>query len=123
MKQTFFPLFCLALVLCACQPKADSLIGEWKADKVSVQFDERRSTPDMVKQVGELEKHNHFVINNDSSLVFYSLDTKATGRISTDKQGSLFWDCDYFGQWNNGEIVTTTSSPLGEITIVYKKAE
>lgn len=123
MKKTILFHFCLALVLCACQPKTDSLIGEWKADKVSVQFDERHSTPEMVKQVGELEKHNRFVINHDSVLVFNSLETETAGRITTDKHGSLFRDAVYFGQWKNGEIVTTTPSPLGEITIVYKKVK
>lgn len=123
MKKTIPFLFCLALALCACQPKSDSLIGEWKADKVSVHFDERHSTPEMVRQVGELEKHNRFVIDNDSVLVFNSLETETTGRITTGKQGSLFRDSVYFGQWENGEIVTTMPSPLGEITIVYKKAK
>ena len=116
-------LFFLGLVfsLCACHQKTDSLIGKWEADKVNVRFDENRSTPEMVKQIGEMEKQNYFIIDKDSVLVFNSLETEMTGRMTTDKQGNLFLEGAPFGQWKNGEIVTQTPSPLGEIVVVYKK--
>ncbi len=121
MKKPLLFLLGLAFALCACHPKTDSLIGQWKADKVNVQFDEQRSTPELVKQVGEMEKQNCFVISKDSVLVFNSLETEITGRVSTDKLGNLTLDGVPFGQWKNGEIVTKTPSPLGEIVITYRK--
>ncbi len=120
-KLVFLLILGLAFAIAACHSKADSVIGQWKADKVNVQFDEKRSTPEVVKQVGEMEKQNRFSISVDSILVFKSLDTEMTGRIISDKQGNLFLDGVLFGQWKNGEIVTRTSSPLGEIVVVYKK--
>lgn len=121
MKKPILFLLGLAFALCTCHQKADSLIGEWKADKVNVQFDEKRSTPELVRQVGEMEKQNRFSISKDSVLVFKGLDSETAGRIATDKQGNLFLDGVPFGQWKNGEIVTKTPSPLGEIIIVYRK--
>lgn len=121
MKTPFLFLLSLAFSLCACHPKTDSLFGQWKADKVNVQFDEQRSTPEVVKQIGEMERQNRFTISKDSILVFNSLEMETTGRISSDKQGRLFLDGAPFGQWKDGQIVTTTASPIGDIVVVYKK--
>ncbi len=121
MKKQILFLLGLVFSLCACHQKTDSLIGEWEADKVNVHFDERRSTPGMVKQIGESEKHNYFIIDKDSMLVFNSLEMEMIGRVTTDKQGNLFLEGAPFGQWKNGEIVTRTPSPLGEIVVTYRK--
>lgn len=121
MKKTILFLSSLVLALCACQPKADSIIGTWEVDKVNVHFDESRSTPEMVKQIGAMEKCNEFSISEDSLLDFSGLEMGMTGRVTTDKQGNLFLEGAPFGQWKNGEIVTTTTSPLGDIVVVYKK--
>ena len=121
MKKTFLLLLGLVLSLCACHRNADSLIGTWVVDKVNVQFDEQRSTPEMVKQVGEMEKSNYFIIDKDSVLVFNSVEMEWIGRVTTDKQGNLYFEDAPFGQWKDGEIVTTTTSPLGDIVVVYKK--
>lgn len=75
----------------------------------------------MVKQIGEMEKQNYFIISKDSILIFNSLEMKMIGRVTIDRQGNLFLEDAPFGQWKNGEIVTRTPSPLGEIVIVYKK--
>ena len=112
----------LIVTLCTCQPKTQSLIGEWKADKVNVQFDERRSTPELVKQIGAMEKQNCLTISNDSILVFKSLGIETRGRLTTDVQENLYLDGVLFGQWTNGAIVTKTPSPLGEIVVSYRKS-
>ena len=88
---------------------------------MNVHFDESRSTHEMVKQIGEREKHNYFTIDKDSVLVFNSLEMEMIGRVTTDKQGNLFLEDAPFGQWKNGEIVTKTTSPLGDIVVVYRK--
>ncbi len=120
-KHILFFLGLTFALLSACQPKSDSLIGEWKADKVNVHFDENRSTPELVKQIGEMEKQNTFSIGNDSTLVFSGLDEEKKGRITTDANGNIFLDGVLFGQWKDGKIVTKTTSPLGEIVITYCK--
>ena len=121
MKKQILFLLGLVFSLCACHQKTDSLIGEWEADKVNVQFDESRSTPEMVKQIGKSEKNNYFIIDKDSVLVFNSLEMEMIGRVTTDKQGNLFLEDAPFGQWKNGQIVTKTTSPWGEIVVTYRK--
>lgn len=121
MKKRILFLLGIALLLGACHQKTDSLIGTWEVDKVNVHFDESRSTPEMVKQVGEGEKYNYFIIDKDSVLVFNSVEMEWIGRVTIDKQGNLFLEGAPFGQWKNSEIVTTTTSPLGDIIVVYKK--
>ena len=109
------------MLLVACTSKPDTLIGDWTADKVSVQFDENHSTPELVKQVGEMEKQNRISIGNDSILVFKGLDGETQGRLTVDQQGVIYCDGQKFGIWENGVIITTVSSPLGEITVKYQK--
>ena len=111
----------LTLALCACHPDSDTLVGTWTVDKVNVQFDERRSTPELVKQIGDMERQNHIVISPDSTLCFKGYDTELQGRLTLDADNTLYCDGTAFGQWKEGEIVTRTPSPLGEIVIRYKK--
>ena len=115
------PLLLAMMLLLACTEKRDSLVGDWVAHKVNVQFDENRSTPALVQQIGEMEKQNRISIGSDSTLVFKSLDGETRGRMTVDATGRLYCDGTLFGQWKNGEIVTTTPSPLGEIVITYRK--
>lgn len=121
MKYNFCLFFVLAMLLVACTSKPDTLIGDWTADKVSVQFDENHSTPELVKQVGEMEKQNRISIGNDSILVFKGLDGESRGRMTVDQQGVIYCDGQKFGIWKEGKVVTETPSPLGIITIQYKK--
>ena len=121
MKKRFLFLLGLVVLLSACTEKPHSLIGEWVADKVNVQFDESRSTPELVKQVGEMEKQNHISINADSVLVFNSLDGEIRGRLTLGDKGAIYCDGTLFGQWKEAQIVTRTHSPLGEIVVTYRK--
>ena len=82
MIYNFCLFFVLAMLLVACTSKPDTLIGDWTADKVSVQFDENHSTPELVKQVGEMEKQNRISIGNDSILVFKGLDETGLYRLT-----------------------------------------
>ena len=120
MKNRFLFLLALAITLCACTPNADPFFGTWTVSKVNVQFDEQLSTPELVKQVGEMEKQNVIKISSDSILTFKGLDIEWQDRISL-KNETLLRNGAVFGTWKNGEIITRSGSPLGEIIIVYKK--
>ena len=118
MKNKF--LLALTAMLCACTPKADPLFGTWAVSKVNVQFDEQLSTPELVKQVGEMEKQNVIKISSDSILTFKGLDIEWQDRISL-KNETLLRNGAVFGTWKNGKIVTRSGSPLGEVVVVYNK--
>ena len=121
MKHRFLFLLCLAAMLSACQPKGDTLIGTWIVDKVNVQFDEQRSTPELVKQIGEMERQNMLTISSDSTLIFKGLEESSKGRLSLKGDGTMLLDDAVFGQWKEGRIVTRTGSPLGDIVVTYRK--
>lgn len=123
MKKSILFLLGLVAAFCACHPQQDSLIGTWTVDKVNVQFDEKSNTPELVKQVGEMEKGNTLSISPDSLLKFKGLDEEWEGRISLNGDGTLLCDGKAIGIWKEGQIVTRTNSPLGEITISYRKTD
>ena len=121
MKKSFLTLLSFAILTAACTHKPETLIGDWTVEKVNVQFDENRTTPELVKQIGEMEKQNRISISSDSTLVFKTLDNKTQGRMTVDKQGVVYCDGQKFGLWKDGTIVTVVPSPLGEITVTYRQ--
>ena len=121
MKKGFLSLLGLITAFCACNRQQDSLLGTWTVDKVNVQFDEKHSTPELVKQIGEMERQNSFSINTDSILAFKGLDTEWQGRISLTKDGTLICNGKCFGSWKERQIVTRNDSPIGEIVVTYGK--
>jgi len=121
MKKGFLFLIGLITTFCACNRQQDSLIGTWTVDKVNVQFDEKRSTPELVKQIGEMERQNTFSISADSMLVFKGLDTEWQGKINLESDGTLICNGTNFGSWKEGQIVTHNDSPIGEIVVAYRK--
>ncbi len=121
MKSKFLLFIGLTFALCACHHKADPLFGTWTVDKVNVQFDEQHSTPELVKQIGEMERQNVISIAADSILTFKGMDDSLQGRLSLKNDGTLLLDNADFGQWKDGQIITRTGSPVGEITVSYRK--
>ena len=123
MKKGFLFTLCFVFFLCSCNNDTTSLIGSWIVDKVNVAFDEHKNTPEMVKQIGEMEKKNILLITADSLLTITSNGTTTTGHIRLSKNGTLFCNGTYFGQWEKGEIVTSVDTPIGEVVVIYKKAD
>ncbi len=121
MKKSYSLFVAFGLLLASCRHNADPFIGRWSVDKVNVQFDEQHSTPELVKQIGEMEKQNVITISNDSTLTFKGLEETSQGRLSMKGEHTLWCDDRAFGTWNEGRIVTRTDSPLGEILVTYKK--
>lgn len=114
------PILTLIVSLTACTPKTDSLIGTWTVDKVHVQFDESRATPELVRQTGDMERKNSFSINSDSILVFKGLEEEWRSKTNL-RNDTLFLEGTAFGVWKDGRIVTRIGSPLGEVVVTYKK--
>ena len=121
MKKSILPFLCSLFLLAACTHKSESLIGTWVVNKVNVQFDENRTTPELVRQIGEMEKGNTFTINTDSVLYFKGMDEAFEGRISLSDGTKLYCGHTFFGEWKDGVIVTKTDSPLGEIVVTYRR--
>lgn len=121
MKSKFLLFIGLIFALCACHHKADPLFGTWTVDKVNVQFDEQHSTPELVKQIGEMERQNVISITADSTLTFKGMDTEWQDKMSLRSDGTLICHDESIGIWKDGQIITRTGSPLGEVTVSYRK--
>lgn len=123
MKNRFLFLLCLSAILCACHHKSDPFFGTWTVDKVNVQFDEQHSTPELVKQIGEMERQNVISIAADSTLTLKGMDDLVQGRLSLKSDGTLLLEGVAFGQWKDEMLITKTTSPLGEVVVRYKKVK
>lgn len=116
-----FALLLLGMTLASCTTQSDPLFGTWNVSKVNMDFDERVATPDMIKQVGDMERQNRLRIKEDSTMMFVSCGMELKGRLTLDSNGQLYCNGELFGTWANGIIVTNSPSPLGEIRVEYTK--
>ena len=116
----FFLIVSALLLLAACAPKEDAFIGRWTVDKVNVEFDEEWATPDMVRQVGAMEKNNVVVISADSLLTLVNEGDTVQYRCSL-RGSQILCDGEPWGRFEGGIIKTETSSPMGSVKVSYKK--
>ena len=93
-------------------------MGHWTTEKVNVDFDENIATPEMIRQLGELDKNNTIDITSDSLLVLVSNGDTLTSRCSLRGQ-TLFIDGKPFAQCSEGCLITEETTPLGKVTVQY----
>lgn len=115
-----WPSILLLLVLVSCYSNDDPFFGRWTVERVNVEFDEYKATPEMVRQYGELEKGNVIEISKDSVLTFISDGDTLRGRFAL-RGTQVLCDRKLFGRYENGLIETETSTPLGKVRVVYRK--
>ena len=123
-------LLVLAVIFSSCGGSPESkLVGTWKAQKVETDFDEQYTTPEMLRQVVEMQKETYFRIIDDSTLVIVSPGTTHETSYKLDKEDNTIA---YFfegnpgshnelGTLSSGKIVSESTTPLGKITIYYEK--
>ena len=119
MKRTFLILSSL-LLFAACGPKGDPFFGRWTVDKVNLEFDEEWATPEMVRQVGAMEKNNVVIISADSLLTLVNEGDTVQYRCSL-RGNQILCDDEPWGRFEGGVIKTETSSPMGSVKVSYKK--
>ena len=120
MKKSILIATAILLSCMGCQRNTDTLMGNWKAEKVEVDFDERHSTPEIVKQTGFIEKGNQLSITEDSTLIFISQGDTIKGNFSV-KGAQILLNGKAFGLITENGIVTKEDTPFGNITIEYQK--
>ncbi len=123
-------MFALAIIITSCGGSPESkLIGTWKAQKVETDFDEQYTTPEMLRQVVEMQKETFFKIIDDSTLIIMSPGNthETTWNLDPEEQTiAYFFDGDSnflnkLGTLSSGKIVSESKTPLGVITIYYEK--
>ena len=104
--------------------RSSSIIGTWTVEKISFEFDERKSTPEMIQQLGEIEKHNTLIFKNDSIVHInmaaidadYHYQISADGTIILTPHDHLISNI----KTTANIILTETETPIGTMRITYK---
>ena len=119
----------IVLFAVSCSSPESKLKGTWKVEDVDAQFDEGTMTPAMVSQVVEMQKETYFRILNDSVLIIVSPDNTYEAKWVLNEENNVI---NYFfegmetsinelGILVGGQIVSTTTTPIGEMVITYGK--
>lgn len=124
-------LLILAVILSSCGSSPESkLVGTWKAMKVETDFDEQYTTPEMLRQVVEMQKETYFRIIDDSTLIIVSPGNTHETKWALDSKDNTiayyFEDDDTgiknkLGTLSSDRIISESTTALGKITIYYEK--
>lgn len=124
----FLILITLIISSCASSPES-KLVGTWKANRVETDFDEKYTTPEMIRQVVEMQKETYFKILDDSTLIIMSPGNTHETSWNLDGETKIiafFFEgapgvSNNLGTLDNEVIVSESTTALGKITIYYEK--
>ncbi|MBU1008688.1 MAG: hypothetical protein KKD74_01010 [Bacteroidetes bacterium] len=123
-------LVMMVIIAYSCNSgSGNKMIGTWKAADVKIDFDEQMSSPEMLKQVAEREKQTYLNFVNDTVLnIVTGENTYKAFWVMDEKTGLINYRFDdagvsmnELGHYVDKTIVASSSTPLGTITITYKK--
>ena len=107
--------------------RSSSIIGTWTVEKVTFEFNERKSTPEMIRQLGEIEKHNTLIFKNDSivHITMAAIDADYKYQISNDGTVTLEPADHPISHivLNQNVIRTETETVIGKMRVTYKKSK
>lgn len=117
------------LWLATCTSPETKLIGTWKVQDVETNFDEQSVSPEMLRQVIDMQKQTYFRILNDSTMIIISNDNTHEAKWvlnSDDNMITFFFEGmetvpNTLGKYTDTRIISETSTPLGKMIIFYEK--
>lgn len=128
MRKIILLLFASLLAISfSCSLNRESkLIGTWKVENVETDFDESKVTPEMLKQVVEMQKGTYFKILTDSTMVIISGNTEfaAKWNLGEDNVVSYLFEGqeikpNKLGKLDDEKIIQVSNTPLGVITTTF----
>lgn len=122
-------LFLIMIAISCGNNPEKKLIGTWKVADVQTEFNENEVTPEMLRQVVEMQKQTYFRILNDSTMVIISSsNTYEASWILHEETNDItyFFDgmesqVNELGNYSEGQIINQTNTALGTMTITYEK--
>ena len=133
MKKAIFAFgILLAMVMVSCQNSPESkLIGTWKVVDVETDFDANRTTPQMIKQVVDMQKQTFFKIINDSVMVIISTGNtyESKWKLNPEDQSISYtfddWDENTtpftLGIYDGKQIVSESEMAMGQMIVHFEK--
>lgn len=116
----------LMLLLASCT-KSSGISGIWTVKKVSFDFNERKSTPEMIRQLGEMEKNDTLLLKDDGTAHIVMAATQGDFYYVIDN-GTIFYDTDStmaspmkLGTFSHDLITATTQTVIGKMKIEFEK--
>lgn len=115
--------------LAACSSSKHQLLGTWKVSKVETNFKNTNLPKAVVEHIKDEQKQLSFKIVSDSVMVLildnnthearWKMDpkTKVIKYYFKNKENSVY----KLGTWDGNNITTQSNTPLGDITIIFKK--
>jgi len=127
MNRIFSLVFLFIILLSACNSTENKLIGVWKVDKVKTDFDENKTTPQMLEQIAEIQKQTHFQLRSDSVLIIISNNKTFEAVWSIDGENIIYYHfkndtaLHELGVFQDPFIVSKSKTALGIIETTYSK--
>jgi cytochrome oxidase Cu insertion factor (SCO1/SenC/PrrC family) len=103
------------------------MIGTWKVYDVKTDFDERKTTPQMLEQYVEIQKQTHFKIVNDSVMAIISGKNTFEAFWIMNNSDVVFYHfkgdttMHRLGEYKEPYIVSESKTKLGTIVTKYVK--
>lgn len=118
-------LFC-SLFFLSCSSKDTSLQGRWVVENISFDFDEKKTTPQMISQFGEMEQSDELVFKNDSMVYVKMLDFDGDFYYKMDEKGNIsFVDnkliINQLGNKKANKIYSNQNTLIGNMEIIFIK--
>jgi hypothetical protein len=121
-------LFLSVVLFVSCSSTENKLTGVWKVQDVKTDFNESKTTPQMLQQIVEIQKQTHFKIKSDSVMVIISNNKTYEAVWSFDKNTQVIkyhfkgdTDIHKLGTFVDANIVSESKTQLGTITTIYAK--
>jgi hypothetical protein len=133
MKKAIFGIgLLLAMVLVSCKSSPESkLVGTWKVVEVETDFNENRSTPQMIQQVVDMQKQTFFKILNDSVMVIISSGTTYESKWKLNPEDQMItytfddWDKgatpSKLGKYTGEQIIAESNMAMGKMVVYFEK--
>ncbi len=129
MKKLLAIIATAVFFLTACSNPGHQLIGTWKVSKVETNFQDTNLPKAIVKHIQNEQKQLSFKIINDSLMVLI-LDKnahEAKWKINPSTKEIQYYFDDHknsvnkLGKLEGNDIVTESHTPLGTLTVIFKK--
>ena len=115
--------------LAACSNSTHQLVGTWKVSKVETNFKNSNLPKPVLTHIKNEQKQLSFKIINDSVMVLILDNNTHEAKWKMDPKTKVikyYFDnqknsMNKLGTWNGNNIVSQSHTPLGELTVVFKK--
>jgi PBP1b-binding outer membrane lipoprotein LpoB len=129
MKKLFALIAVSLFFLAACSSPSQHLVGTWKVSKVETNFKDTNLPKSVIAHIKNEQKKISFKIVNDSILVLMLDNNTHEARWKMNPKTKVI---NYYfhhqknamnklGTWEGNDIVSESSTPLGKLTVVFKK--